>query len=252
MNASNSKREVIRLNEAVPEEITKRVGSEVLKRDFEPSTWAQALAMVSGRRDEALAAYSRLRIAQLMSQRERVQRKAESMEFRRLNACLGVKTVKELLQGMSRVGALNLPRPRVPVLWLALLTIGFAGCLTAFVRLADLELPGTISPWLPAAALACGLAVVAVVLLVSRFLSPQLLSWLWGEGVVGACGLICLCSLLLGTRLVMKHPLMPAPAPDAPVAMLAPAPADPTAPRGLLAPGYEVPQAIAMADPASR
>lgn len=209
MSASSHSENAVRLQDQVPEEISRRVGEEVLKRDFEPGIWAQALASVSGRRDEALAAYSRLRIAQLVERRKRANERAEAMEFRRLNKCLGVRTVRELLNGMSRVGAVNLPRPKLPFLWLLLMVVGIAGCLAALVRLFGGDLSVMLAERLPFASIGVAIVLVAGFTLVSRFLSTSTLSWLWGDGVMAACGLVCIGSFLMGAKLLIKNPMKP-------------------------------------------
>lgn len=206
MKTSNDK-EVVKLTGPVPEEISKRVGEELLTRNFEPSVWAQALASVNGGgRDEALAEYSRLRIAHLMGQRQRARERADSMEFRRLHSCLGVTSVKELLHGMSRVGAANLPRPRLPMPWLVIMAIGLGGSLAAMAHLLPVAATVAAAPWLPAAALGGGLLVVLLGAALTRMLPNDALRWLWGEGAVVACGLACVASLLLGTKLLVSRP----------------------------------------------
>jgi len=244
--------DAVKLEDPVPEAISKRVGEEVLTRNFEPGVWAQALAAVSGGRDEALAEYSRLRIAQLMGQQKRVRERAESMEFRRLHSCLGVTTVAELLRGMSRVGAANLPRPRLPMLWLAIMAVGLGGCLAAMVNLFAGTSPASTAPWLPVAALCGGLALVALGGVVTRLLPNHVLRWVWGEGAVAACGLACLASLMLGTKLLISRPRIQPAAPvvAAQVESLAPpAPVEVSqAGPGLLRPYFEGPTGSSMAD----
>ena len=206
MTSQNTHGTVVKLPANVPADIARKVGEEVLTRQFDPAVWAEALASVSGQRDEAIAAYSRMRIARLSERRYRAEERSREIEYRRLNTCLGVRTVRELLNGMSRIGNPNLPRPRLPLFWLALLALGIAGTAATATRLLATDWAASIDDRLPFLALGLGLAVVLAIMATSRFLSNQWQLRIWGEGIVTACALACITSFLLGTKLMMKFP----------------------------------------------
>ena len=78
-------------------EIAERVGQEILRDELEPGAWATALATSAGNHQEALACYARIRIRKLAVERRSRQAKSRSFEARRLNTCLGIKTVQDRL-----------------------------------------------------------------------------------------------------------------------------------------------------------
>lgn len=207
MNSSNESLDLIRLEcPEVPEDIVRRVGNEVLSQQYDPAIWARALAGVNKRKDEALATYSRLRILQLMERRERESERTNQREYRRLNHCLGVSTVAELLSGMSRVGRINIPRPRIPYLWLALFFIGWSGVTAAAMRLFEEHLMDSVVPTLPAVAICSGVIATMLLLFTSRLAPSHLAHWLWNDGIVAACLVVCVGSVMLGTKVMMKYP----------------------------------------------
>ncbi|MCU0794842.1 MAG: hypothetical protein MUF31_02800 [Akkermansiaceae bacterium] len=206
MSSQENEGNIVKLPAHVPADIARKVGEEVIKSEYDPAVWAEALASVRGQRDEAVAAYSRLRIARLMERRNRAEEKSREVEYRRLNTCLGVRTVKELLNGMSRVGNQNLPRPRLPWFWLGLLALGIAGTSSAAARLLASDWIAPMEGRLPFFALGLGMIAVLGIMVVGRFLSNYWQLRLWGEGMVAACALACVSSFLLGTKLMMKYP----------------------------------------------
>lgn len=190
----------------VPRAVTVRVGREILEGRFEAGAWAQALASVKGSREQSVAEYARLRIAQLTAQRSQVREKLATHEFRRLHSCLGVSSVKEILKRMNQGGKINIPRPRMPVVWLLVLMIGCAGSVAGLMRLGSDWLPQGIQPWVPLVALGGGFGLVAGMVLLSLSLPTSLLHRIWGEGVVIACSAACLASLYLGAKVLERNP----------------------------------------------
>ena len=115
--------------------IAEQVGQEIIQNKLEPGAWANALAASGGKRQEALAAYARIRMQQVTAQSRVRRAKALSLEARRLNTCLGIKTVQDLLNRSNRGGQLNLIKPRLSVIWLAILLVGSAGSVASVGRL---------------------------------------------------------------------------------------------------------------------
>ncbi|MEM1085717.1 MAG: hypothetical protein AAGI48_16535 [Verrucomicrobiota bacterium] len=209
MKTSNKEEKVVKLKTPVSKEITTRVGREILRQDFEPSLWARALATAKGDQDAIVAEYARLRITQLSQSKTTAKKKTDSLEERRLNACLGVKTVQDILNGVGRVSVEDIPRPKAPWIWMLLLVLGLAGCTSTAARLLMGEIPEALRLWMPIFSLSVGLGTVVVMVLCSQFFSRAFVTWAWGPGIVGLASIFCLGSLLLGTKLMMKNPYRP-------------------------------------------
>ncbi|MGB6219602.1 hypothetical protein [Haloferula sp.] len=208
MNDSIKKGSELKTRRPVPEEISARVGHEILRAEYEPGTWARALAMVQGDHEAVAAEYARLRISQLMRVQTRTREKTESLEQRRLNACLGVKTVKDILNGIGKVGVVNIPRPRVPWIWMMLMVLGVAGCCATLTRMMVGEIPDALRIWVPVFSLGCGLVVVIAMILSSQFFSRAFVAWAWGPGIVALSSMACLGSLMLGVKLMVDNPFV--------------------------------------------
>ncbi|GAA5484566.1 hypothetical protein [Haloferula sargassicola] len=240
MNLHDHELDSIRLEcPEVPEDIVRRVGQEVLSQNFDPATWARALTAVKNRKDEALATYSRLRIVQLMERRERELDRLRKTEFRRLNQCLGVRTVRELLDGMSRVGRGNLPRPKIPFLWLALLFVGSSGFAAAALRLLNLTFEA--ESILPIIAVSFAGVVTLLILAVGRFSPSHVVHWLWGEGVTVACMVACAGSLMMGTKVMLRTPRQ-VPGPQGGTLISASYQQQVAPVRGVMAPCFDLPE----------
>lgn len=187
-------------------EIAERVGQEILRQALEPGAWATALAASGGRRQDALAAYARLRIQHLSMERKSRHAKSQSFEARRLNTCLGIKTVQDLLNRSNRGGRLNLVRPKLSFTWLMILMIGSTGSIACLARLLAHVMPGRSENWLLMSAPALGGAVVLAAL-VSRLLLPK--AWVmqrWNTGLCLAGTLACFGSLFFGAKVVARTP----------------------------------------------
>ena len=141
--------------------IAEQVGQEIIQNQLEPGAWANALAASGGKRQEALAAYARIRMQQVTAQSRVRRAKAQSLEARRLTTCLGIKTVQDLLNRSNRGGQLNLIKPRLSVVWLFILLVGSAGTVASTGRLLGDMLPDRFERWIPVAALICGTSAVA-------------------------------------------------------------------------------------------
>jgi len=185
-------------------EIAEQVGQEILRQRLEPAAWARALAASGGKKQDALAAYARIRMQQVAAHRRLRRAKSQSFEARRLTTCLGIKTVQDLLQRSNRGGQLNLLKPQLSYIWLAILMLGCSGSVASLGRLLGGFLPESVSMWLPGIALLCGIAAVAGVLCLRAILPKRWVMLGWNTGLALVCTMACLGSLALGTKLVAR------------------------------------------------
>jgi hypothetical protein len=207
MKSSASRIEPIHPDHAgIDPEIAEMVGQEILHGRLEPAAWATALAASGGRKQDALAAYARIRMQKVSTSRRLRRDKVKSFEARRLTTCLGIKTVQDLLRRSNRGGQLNLVKPKLSFVWLAILLVGSAGSIASLGRLLGDRLPGSIAGWLPAAALLFGIAVVGGVLALRAFLPRRWVMLGWNLGITTACTVACFGSLCLGAQLIAKTP----------------------------------------------
>jgi hypothetical protein len=211
MNESIKMENAVKPKRPIPQEISARVGQEILKANFEPGVWARAMAKAQGDQETAISEYARLRISQLMRAQTEARGKTDALEQRRLNACLGVKTVKDILNGIGKVGVVNIPRPRVPWIWMLLLVLGVAGCCASLTRMIMGEIPDALRLLVPIFSLGCGVAVVLLMIFSSQLFSRAFVAWAWGPGIVGLSSVVCIGSLLLGTKLMMDNPFVQPP-----------------------------------------
>ena len=187
-------------------EIAERVGQEILSNTLEPGAWATALAVSGGKKQDALAVYARLRIQHLSVARKSHHAKFQSFEARRLNTCLGIKTVQDLLNRSNRGGRLNLVRPKLSVTWLMILMVGSTGSVACLARLLANVMPGRLEHWLLMSAPLLGVAVVLAAL-ISRMLLPK--AWVmqgWNTGLCLAGTIACFGSLFFGAKVVARTP----------------------------------------------
>jgi len=189
---------------AIDPEVAELVGQEILHQRLEPAAWATALAASGGRRKDALAAYARIRIDQVSSQRRLRHAKSRSFEARRMTHCLGIKTVQDLLRRSNRGGQLNLIKPRLSFVWLFILLMGSAGSVASLGRLLGGQVPDRIERMLPLVALLCGLASVAGVVALRAVLPKRWVMLGWNAGLLTACTVACFASLCLGAKLIAR------------------------------------------------
>lgn len=185
-------------------EIAELVGQEILRDRLEPAAWARALAASGGKKQDALAAYARIRMQQVASHRRQRRAKSQSFEARRLTTCLGIKTVQDLLHRSNRGGQLNLLRPRLSYIWLSILMLGSSGSVASLGRLMGRFLPDSVGAWLPAIALLCGIAAVGGVLCLRTLLPKRWVMLGWNTGLAFVCTLACFGSLGLGMKLIAR------------------------------------------------
>jgi hypothetical protein len=193
-------------NPSVDPEVAKQVGQEILENRLDPGTWAQALSSSGGERQEALAAYARIRIQQVTTRRRLRLSKVKSFEFRRVTKCFGVKTVHDLLQRSNPGKQVNFLRPRLSVFSLLTLGIGAAGCVAAAGRLMESTLPERLSAYLPVVAVVCGLAAVTATISLRYVLPKRWIMLGWNSGMQLACMAACFASLMFGVKLIAHAP----------------------------------------------
>lgn len=188
----------------VEPEIAERVGQEIIQNRLEPAAWATALAASGGKRQDALAAYARIRMQQISAQRRMRREKAKSFEARRLTTCLGIKTVQDLLQRSNRGGQLNLIKPKLSMVWLGILLVGSAGAAASVGRLLGDLVPDRLERWVPAMALLCGMVAVGGVLMLRALLPRRWVMLGWNTGFTALCTLACFASLCFGAKLIAR------------------------------------------------
>ncbi len=190
----------------VDPEVAKQVGQEILENRLDPGTWAQALSSSGGERQEALAAYARIRIQQVTSRRRLRLSKVKSFEFRRVTKCFGVKTVHDLLQRSNPGKQLNFLKPRLSLFSLLTLGIGAAGCVAAAGRLLESSLPQKLATLLPVVAVGCGVAAVVATISLRYILPKRWIMLGWNAGMQLACMAACFASLYFGVKLIAHAP----------------------------------------------
>ena len=202
--AHRSVEKVIACDRPVDPAVAERVGQEIIQNRLEPGAWATALAASGGKRQDALAAYARIRMQQVGAQSRVRNAKAQSLEARRLNTCLGIKTVQDLLNRSNRGGQLNLIKPRLSVIWLAILLVGSAGSVASLGRLLGDVVPDRVERWIPVFALICGISAVAGVLMLRALLPKRWVMLGWNTALTTACTVACFGSLCFGAKLIAR------------------------------------------------
>jgi hypothetical protein len=197
--------------------VAEQVGQEILQNRLDPAAWATALSASGGKRQDALAAYARIRIQRVAKHRKLCHAKIKSFESRRLTQCFGVKTVQDLLLRSHPEKQVNFLKPRLSVVTLLILCIGSAGLVGATGRLLGGMLSAGIAGTL---AVLAGLVVVAAAIGL-RFMLPK--RWImlgWNTGLLCACTMACFGSLVCGVKLIARAaPLGSLQATAAPVAV---------------------------------
>ena len=182
-------------------DVAKQVGKEILENRLDPAAWATALSSCGGKRQEALAAYARIRIKQIGTRRRLSQSKFKSFECRRITQCFGVKSVQDLLQRSHPGKPLNFLRPHLSVLSLTTLGIGTAGSTGSLGRLFVDDLPDFMTSTLPLLTMLAGIAMVGLALALRYLLPRRAIMLGWNTGLVAACTMACFISLFCGVTL---------------------------------------------------
>lgn len=207
---SNSPKEGRALNAVA--EVAEQVGREILESRLDPAVWATALAECNGRRQEAIAVYTRLRTRQLNKLHRLQQSKNRSFETRRIAKCMGdnatreslAKTIQEMLYQTRGSKGGNYVKPRLSLLWLLLLFVGTTGSVASLGRLFAPKLPEFLVDPLVFVSVLCGIAAVWGALVLRFFLPKRWIMLGWNSGLVVACNVACLSSLFLGTKVIKR------------------------------------------------
>lgn len=197
---------------AAAQEVAEQVGREILDSRLEPGAWATALSECGGKRQEALAVYTRIRVRQLTRLNRMQRAKNRSFECRRIAKCMGdqetreaiAKTIQDMLVNKHRGKSQNFLKPRISLMWLTILFIGTSGTVAAMGRLWSHLLPESIAHPMSLIALLCGVAAVWMALVLRYFLPKPWVMIGWNTGLVVICNIMCLSSLFLGTKLIKR------------------------------------------------
>jgi len=193
--------------------VAEQVGREILELRMEPGAWATALYECDGRRQDALALYTRLRVRQLTKKRRIRLSKVRSFESRRLTNCMGdkatreaiAKTIQEMLgQANPRGKSMNFAKPKLSIVWLIVLFFGTAGTVASLGRLLASRLPEAFEHPLTLIALLAGVGSVWSAMIIRRLLPKRWIMLGWHSGLVFTCNVLCLSSLLLGTKVIKQ------------------------------------------------
>jgi hypothetical protein len=204
MSQSIAMENIAAFEPAIDPRVAEQVGQEILQNRLDPAVWATALAASGGKKQDALAAYARIRIQRLAKHRKLCHAKIKSFESRRLTQCFGVKTVQDLLLRSHPEKQLNFLKPRLSVVSLLILCIGSAGWVGASGRLLGGMLSAGLAGILPVVAVLAGLMVVATAVGL-RFMLPK--RWImlgWNTGLLCACTMACFGSLVCGVKLIAR------------------------------------------------
>lgn len=183
-------------------EVAEMVGKEILETRLEPGAWATALAECEGRKQEAIGMYAKLRMERLKPTRRLQSAKGESFEARRLAKCIGVipcrpsmaRSVQDMLQSPERGKEMNFLKPKLSVIWVFALMLGAAGSVASVGRLAGLQVPGL--------SVLAALLVLGGVFALRAWLPKRWIMLGWNSGMVTACNVVCLMSLVFGAKIV--------------------------------------------------
>lgn len=189
---------------AIDHQVAELVGQEILENRLDPGTWATALSASGGRRQDALAAYARIRIQRLSTHQRLRYAKVESFESRRMTKCFGVKTVQDLLMRSNHGETLNFLKPRLSFVSMMILFIGSAGCIGALGRLLGTVLPESLAETLPMVAMLCGLLAVASAVTLRMTLPKRWIMLGWNTGLLCVCTMACFGSLVFGVKLIAR------------------------------------------------
>lgn len=191
-------------------EVAEQVGREILESRLEPGAWATALYECDGKRQDALAVYTRLRVRQLTKQRRVRLAKVSRFESRKLAICMGdqatrdsiARTVQEMLGNTTRGTSMNFAKPKLSIIWLAILFFGTAGTVSSFGRLFAHLLPESIAHPLTLVALLAGVGAVWSAMVLRYYLPKRWIMLGWNSGLVLTCNVLCLSSVFLGTKVI--------------------------------------------------
>ncbi|MES2439140.1 MAG: hypothetical protein V4584_08730 [Verrucomicrobiota bacterium] len=193
-------------------EVADQVGREILESRLEPGAWATALYECDGKRQDALAVYTRLRVRQLTKQRRVRLAKVSMFESRRLAICMGdqatrdsiARTIQEMLGNPTRGKSKNFVKPRLSIIWLMVLFFGTAGSVASIGRLFAHRLPESLAHPVILIAMLAGVGAVWSAMVLRYYLPKRWIMLGWNSGLVVTCNVLCLSSLFLGTKVIKR------------------------------------------------
>ncbi len=193
-------------------EVAEQVGREILESQFEPGAWATALYQCEGKRQDAIALYTQLRVRRLTKQRRVRLAKVRSFESRRIVHCMGdqstrdsiARTIQAMLGNPHRDKSVNYVKPRLSIVWLAILFFGIAGTVSSLGRLFATLLPDFMANQVTMFALLAGAGAVCCAAIIRQILPKRWIMLGWNTGLVLTCNVVCLMSLFLGTKLIKR------------------------------------------------
>jgi len=193
-------------------EVAEQVGREILGSQFEPGAWATALYKCEGKRQDAIALYTQLRVRRLTKQRRVRLAKVRSFESRRIVHCMGdqstrdsiARTIQAMLGNPRRDKSVNYVKPKLSIVWLAILFFGIAGTVSSLGRLFTTLLPDFLAHQVTLIALLAGAGTVCGAMIIRHFLPKRWIMLGWNTGLVLTCNVVCLMSLFLGTKLIKR------------------------------------------------
>lgn len=211
-------------------EVAERVGREILESSLEPGAWATALYECEGRKEDALAVYTRLRVRQLMKQRRVRLAKVGMFESRRLMVCMGdqetrdtiARTIQEMLGNPTRGKSINFVKPKLSFIWMSVLFFGAAGTASSLGRLFSHLLPDSIRNPLSLVALLVGVGAVWTAVALQHYLPKRWIMLSWNSCLVLTCNVLCLTSLLLGAKVIKRSGSLQTSVPPVHVVAVAP------------------------------
>lgn len=125
----NSTHSMEKILSGIDPSISRKVGSEILNEEFQPATWAVAIALGSGNRDLAVAHYARLRLEDLKRYSSYSKSKEDGLEARRRLNFRKAKTPppRPYSGNLKPVARVNQRNIRLSPVWLGGLWLGVAG-----------------------------------------------------------------------------------------------------------------------------
>jgi len=188
----------LRIREAeIDRELAEIVRLEIYRGQLEPAAWSVALFTAGGVRDEALKEYTRIRMQELSGERPN---KSHSFNGRLLKR-QGIRSVRDLLDRSNRGDRLNLPKPKLAVIWLVLLMIGTTGSALCLAMFFEPLMPDHMENRILLTSPLLGLSAVVAALFARVILPKFQVRHGWNSWVAIASAVACAGCLYLGSKL---------------------------------------------------
>lgn len=120
----------------LPQGITSKVGTEIIRGELNPSAWALALAESGGSHERAMTQYAKLRLEELSLHADHYIRKEEALEARRKAGFKKAPTPpkRPISESLPKPKTKNRRRSGIARLWLFGFWLGLSGTLAAASR----------------------------------------------------------------------------------------------------------------------